>query len=69
MKFVIVDEVDMLITGHHRLLPSELHAYVKASRKRVAIGKEVIARRKEMARVLNKHMGNKTIIEKGRIIE
>ena len=69
MKFVIKEEVDMLITGHHRLLPSEHHAYTKAMRKRVAIGKEVIARRKEMARVLNKHMGNKNIIEKGRIIE
>ena len=69
MKFVIKDEVDMLITGHHRLLPSELHAYKKAIRKRVSIGKEGTARRKEMARVLNKHMGNKTIIEKGRIEE
>ena len=69
MKFVIKDEVDMRITGHHRLLPSELHAYTKAMRKRVAIGKEGTARRKEMARVLNKHMGNKTIIEKGRIEE
>jgi len=69
MKFVIVDEVDMLITGHHRLLPSELHAYTKAMRNRVALGKEGTARREKMAKVLNKHIGNINITEKGRIIE
>lgn len=69
MKFVIKEEVDMLITGHHRLLPSEHHAYTKAMRKRIAIGKEAIARRKEMARVINKHSSLIAIIEKGRITE
>lgn len=63
------DKIDMLITGHHRLLASEHHAFANASRKRIVKGKEAIAKRKEMARVLNKHMGNINITEKGRIEE
>jgi hypothetical protein len=69
MKFEIRNDVDMLLVGRHRLLLSEHHAYAKAGRKRFIKGKEAIAKRKEMARLLNKHSKNTNILDKGRITE
>jgi len=62
------EKIDMLITGHHRLLASEHHAFANASRKRIIKGKEGIAKRKEMARILGNHIKLNTK-EMGRIEE
>ena len=49
-------KVDMLINSHHRLTKEQHHAYQKASRKRIAKGKEAIAIRKKMANSLSRHI-------------
>ena len=61
-------KVDMLITGQHRLLLSEHHAYAKAGRKRIIKGKGDIKRREDMAKVLGNHIKLNTK-EMGRIEE
>ncbi len=68
MKFVIKDEVDMLLKGHHRLLLSEHHAYAKAGRRRIIKGKEDIEKRETMAKILGNHVKVNTK-EMGRIEE
>jgi len=49
-------------------LASEHHAFANASRKRIIKGKEGIAKRKEMARILGNHIKLNTK-EMGRIEE
>ena len=60
--------VDMLVEGNNKLLKKEHHAYQKASRKRIAKGKEAIAIRKKMANSLSRHI-NLNLKEKGEIWE
>ena len=55
--------VDMLIEGHHRLTKNQLHAFTKASRKRLRLGKKGIAKRKRMAKSLNRHYRRKPFVE------
>ena len=55
--------VDMLIEGHHRLTKSQLHAFTKASRKRLRLGKKGIARRKRMANSIGGHYKKKPYLE------
>ena len=55
--------VDMLIEGHHRLTKSQLHAFTKATRKRLRLGKRGIARRKRMAKSIGEHYKKKTYLE------
>ena len=61
-------KVDMLINSHHRLTKEQHHAYQKASRKRIAKGKEADAVRKKMATTLGRHI-NLNLKEKGEIWE
>lgn len=46
--------VDMLLEGSHRKTTDELHAFTKASRKRLREGREVEARRKKSQKESNK---------------
>ena len=55
--------VDMLIEGHHRLTKSQLHAFTKATRKLLSIGKMGIARRKRMAKSIGEHYKKKPYLE------
>tara|TARA_Y100001951_G_C11295317_1_gene275132 strand:+ start:4535 stop:4723 length:189 start_codon:yes stop_codon:yes gene_type:complete len=61
-------KVDMLINSHHRLTKEQHHAYQRASRKRIAKGKEADRIRKRMATALGRHI-NITKIEGGTIEE
>ena len=61
-------KVDMLINSHHRLTKEQHHAYQRASRKRIAKGKEADRIRKRMATTLGRHI-NITKIEGGTIEE
>lgn len=60
--------VDMLVEGNHKLLKKEHHAYQKASRKRIAKGKEADAVRKKMATTLGRHI-KLNLSEKGKLTE
>jgi hypothetical protein len=62
------ETIDMLITGHHRLSLSEHYAFANASSKRIIKGKEAIARRESMAKILGNHI-KLNIKEMGRIEE
>ena len=55
--------VDMLVEGHHRLTKSQLHAFTKASRKRLRLGEKGIARRKRMSKSIGKHYRKKPYLE------
>ena len=55
--------VDMLVEGHHRLTKSQLHAFTKASRKRLRLGEKGIARRKRMSKSIGNHYKKKPFIE------
>jgi len=55
--------VDMLVEGHHRLTKSQLHAFTKASRKRLRLGEKGIARRKRMSKSIGNHCKIKPFIE------
>jgi len=45
--------VDMLVQGNHKLTKDQLHAFAKATRKRVREGREVEARRKATVKKMN----------------
>jgi hypothetical protein len=55
--------VDMLLEGSHRKTTDELHAFTRASRRRLRLGKKGIARRERMAKSLNRHYKFKPFIE------
>jgi len=62
------DKVDMLITGHHRLLADEHHAAANARRKRIVSGGEAVRTRKQMAKSLAAHL-NINLTERGSVWE
>ena len=55
--------VDMLVGGHHRLTKNQLHAFTRATRKRLRLGKEGDARRERMAKSLGRHYRRKPSLE------
>jgi len=59
----IGEYMDMLMEGHHRLTKNQLHAFTKATRKRLRLGKKGIARRKRMAKSIGEHYKKKPYLE------
>jgi hypothetical protein len=55
--------VDMLVEGHHRLTKSQLHAFTRASRKRLRLRNGGIARRKRMSKSIGNHYKKKPYLE------
>jgi len=53
----------MLIEGSHKKTTDELHAFTKATRKRLRLGKKGIARRKRMAKSIGEHYKKKPYLE------
>jgi len=59
----IGEYMDMLIEGSHKKTTDELHAFTKATRKRLRLGKKGIARRKRMAKSIGEHYKKKPYLE------
>ena len=56
---VQLEIVDMLFNGHHKLSPDEHHAFAKAARNRIALGKRADEVRRSMAKTLSRHFNYK----------
>jgi hypothetical protein len=55
--------VDMLLEGSHRKTTDELHAFTRASRRRLRLRNEVNARRKRIAESISGHFRKKPYLE------
>ena len=55
--------LDMLLEGSHKKTTDELHAFTRASRKRLRLRDMVIARRKRMAKSIGRHFKRKPYLE------
>jgi len=55
--------VDMLLEGSHKKTTDELHAFTRASRKRLRLSNEGIARRKRMSISIGNHFKRKPYLE------